>query len=115
MDGDIKRSENFIAKFIRGGYSLGMSFWGFGLCIFAALYLAGWIAGSALAHSQHLVKPVFFVICLVELILKFMLVVGIWNSGKYYRGPAIWTWCARLIAILLFALTLFFYAALFGV
>lgn len=99
METPRENREGFISKYLHGGYSLPLSFWAFGLSIQAACYLAGYMLGYIFVNTPFL-RGVLAIACIIELVLKFLFIIGVWNSGKYYHGSRIWVFLSRAFSIL---------------
>lgn len=105
---DIKHKDNFIVKFAKGGYSLPLSFWAFGFSVQMAFYILGSVVSSLFSKSSGF-KGIFIILIFFEIATKIWLLVGIWNSGKFYKGSMAWVVLSRIAIILLFGITILEY------
>lgn len=100
------KNGNIIKKFVRGEYSLPRSFWAFGIIGYLFLNTIGFNLGIFFGNSSIFLTII--IICMFfEIIIKFFLIIGIWNAGKYYKGSFVWVILSRIIIILLFVVNIY--------
>jgi len=77
-------NSNFINKFLSGNFPLPASFWGIYIIYFQILfaYIATMILVSLGVN--------YFYVEIFTIIIALVLIVGVWNSARKYKGKKLW-------------------------
>jgi len=96
--------ENFLFKLWKGNYSLPMAYWGFGVGVILPIKLLTIIFSQKLftyGYEGGNAIFLFYLLVLLAFAYKIIAVIGIWNSGKNFKGGKIWIVLSRITSLIL--------------
>jgi hypothetical protein len=100
-----RRGVSFIGRHWRGGYSLAVAYWLFGLLVGLASGLVGagmeWLANGIEYNPLHILLAAMLGWAVLILLSGWHL-VGVWRSANRWRASGragFWGWAARLVTV----------------
>ena len=102
---NLSKHMKFLRKLVSGEYSLGKTYWLYGV-LFNMILATVVIISTSTYSSSSTSKALPFLACFSFLLIYNMIFsIGLWNSSTNHVGSAIWKFIAKLIAIINFVFT----------
>ena len=87
----VDNNKGFYQNLWEGNYSLGRTYWLYGVIGNVLAYMFAWVV------MIFLPSPVEPFALILPLIYGFMVLIGVWNAASKYNGFFLWAWLARII------------------